>query len=313
MKPPELWVEYHMETIPFYKMSGCGNDFIIIDNRHKLVDAAKLANTSGFPDGADGAAADALATFITKVCARRMAVGADGLILIESSATVDFKWHFYNSDGSRGEMCGNGARCAARFAWLNGIAGPEMAFETDAGVIEAKVGPQDVREPSGGRDEVRIKLSEPFGLHRDIRLDLPGGMQTMDHINTGVPHVVLTVTDLEDVDVMTLGRAIRRHSHFAPAGTNVNFICREEGGIAIRTYERGVENETLACGTGSAAAALLSGLKWGMPSPVRVHTRGGEMLTIYFDREDHSFRDVYLAGDARVVYTGVLHPESWQW
>jgi len=208
-----------MHTIPFAKMSGTGNDFIVIDNRDGRVDD------------------DRLTEFIQKVCRRKMSVGADGLILIESCDNADFRWRFYNSDGSLAEMCGNGARCAARFAFLNGIAGENLSFETDAGIINGQV-------MDGG---AKVKIPDPADLRLNYAIDLESGPLTVSSINTGVPHVVVLQDNVDDVDVFGLGRQIRYHETFAPAGTNVNFICQQKTGhLAIRTYERGVENETLA-------------------------------------------------------------------
>lgn len=274
-----------MEPIDFFKMSGSGNDFIIIDNRHRVVDETDLSN------------------FITKVCRRKLSVGADGFILIEDTDTVDFKWRFFNSDGSRAEMCGNGARCAARFAYLNGIAGPIMSFETAAGTVSAQV----------SDDLVKIQMPDPADLRMDYTLELKGGSMLISSVNTGVPHVVINVDEIDGVDVVEPGREIRFHTGFAPAGTNVNFVSfQKDGHIAIRTYERGVEDETLACGTGAIAAAIVTANKTRMKSPIKVLTRGGEYLTIYFQEKDGTYNDVYLEGDARIIYKGRLWEDAWQ-
>lgn len=274
-----------MEPIDFFKMSGSGNDFIIIDNRHRVVDETDLSN------------------FITKVCRRKLSVGADGFILIEDTDTVDFKWRFFNSDGSRAEMCGNGARCAARFAYLNGIAGPIMSFETAAGTVSAQV----------SDDLVKIQMPDPADLRMDYTLELKGGSMLISSVNTGVPHVVISVDEIDGVDVVEPGREIRFHTGFAPAGTNVNFVSfQKDGHIAIRTYERGVEDETLACGTGAIAAAIVTANKTRMKSPIKVLTRGGEYLTIYFQEKDGTYNDVYLEGDARIIYKGRLWEDAWQ-
>jgi diaminopimelate epimerase len=271
--------------IPFYKMSGSGNDFIMIDNRQGVV------------------ADEVLEHLIVGACRRRMSAGADGLILIEESNRADFRWRFYNADGSRAEMCGNGARCAARFANLLGIADAKMSFETDVGRISAEI--------IGER--VKIGMTEPGGLVLDQRLNLGDTAFDYDFINTGVPHVVIASDELEEVDVFHAGRLIRNHESFAPAGTNVNFVQQlDRQSIAVRTYERGVENETLACGTGCVAASLVTGLKNGWESPVDVRTRSGGILRIYFNRRDEIFSDVYLEGDARIIYDGMLWEEAWE-
>lgn len=273
-----------MDLIPFYKMSGSGNDFIVIDNRNGSVTVNDLP------------------PFVVKVCRRRLSVGADGLILIEPSARVDFSWRFFNADGSVAEMCGNGARCAARFAHLTGIAKADMAFDTLAGTITAQV----------RGDQVRIGMSAPRDIFLEQTIDLPTGPLTLDHLNTGVPHAVITVPDVDAVDLDTLGRAVRHHSRFAPAGTNVNVIAPRGAGLwAIRTYERGVEGETLACGTGVVAAALVLALRHGLPSPVILATRGGSQLKVHFQRIGHLLSGFGLEGDARVIYQGRLCPEAW--
>jgi diaminopimelate epimerase len=274
------------KRIPFVKMSGSGNDFILIDNRRQVVADSQLSR------------------FIINVCRRKLSAGADGLILIEPSTAANFKWRFYNSDASRAEMCGNGARCAARYAFVNGIAGSELTFETDVGIVSASI----------AADRVKVGMTDPSEVTPNIMLDLVAGSRRMAVVNTGVPHVVLEVPDLETTDVCGIGREVRYHQRFAPAGTNVNFITSlADDTIAIRTYERGVENETLACGTGSIAAALVkaAGHDTGSRSPINVKTRGGTLLTIHFTRRDGRFRDVYLEGDARIIYSGEMWPEAW--
>jgi diaminopimelate epimerase len=273
-----------MEKIAFYKMSGSGNDFIIVDNRNKIIDGTNL------PD------------FVKKVCRRKMSVGADGFILIENTDGADFKWQFFNSDGSRAEMCGNGARCAARFAYLNGIAKSELNFKTDAGLIRAVV----------VDETVKIKMPDPFALKMDQVIELNHGSLSVCFINTGVPHVVIEVDNIEDVDVVRLGREIRFHKAFSPDGTNVNFVHARNGHIAVRTYERGVEDETLACGTGAIAGALVMDIKFEKTSPVRMLTRSGGFLTIHFQKEGTKFSEVFLEGDARIVYRGELWEDAWE-
>lgn len=275
-----------MNDIPFYKMSGSGNDFIIIDNRQSVVPSD---NVSGFA---------------AQVCRRRMSVGADGLILLEPSDCADFKWRFLNSDGSVAEMCGNGARCAARFAFLHGIAGEKMRFETLAGIIGAQV----------QGDEVKIRMTDPSDLVMTDELDTGQERVVYSSINTGVPHVVIEVDDLENAAVTSLGRRIRRHPRFAPAGTNVNFMAPlPDAAWAVRTYERGVEDETLACGTGIAAAALVLAVAKSLASPIRLKARSGTWLKVYFAREAESFKDLFLEGDARIVCRGRMGPSAWKY
>ncbi|MEW6264991.1 MAG: diaminopimelate epimerase [Thermodesulfobacteriota bacterium] len=272
-----------MVELDFYKMSGHGNDFVLVDNWDHLVSEEQMAPLA------------------RAVCRRQVGVGADGMIFIEPGPTeVDFAWRFFNSDGSEGEMCGNGGRCAARFAYLTGIAPAEMSFLTKAGVIEASVGP----------DTVKIKMTPPGQPDLDYALELPGGQMKFSSLNTGVPHAVTWVEDLEAVNVQETGRAVRYHPRFKPAGSNVNFVkIMKDGRLAIRTYERGVEDETLACGTGSIAAVLLSSLKGLVKSPARVLTRGGEELIVHFSRTGDRFGDVFLEGAVRLIFTGRLGPD----
>jgi diaminopimelate epimerase len=274
-----------MEPIKFVKMSGSGNDFIIVDNREDMVKN------------------DDLPGFIARICRRKMSVGADGVILIGHSKTADFKWQFFNSDGSNAEMCGNGARCAARFAYVKGIAGQNLSFETDVGVVSGLV--------TG--DRVKLKMPDPVDLCLDYSIDLKTGPVTVCSVNTGVPHVVVMNESIEDINVFELGSEIRFHEAFEPAGTNVNFICqREQGHLAIRTYERGVENETLACGTGSIAAALITACKTNWQSPIHLLTRSQGTLTIYFEKDGNNFSDIYLEGDARIIYSAQLEADAWE-
>ena len=271
--------------IPFMKMSGSGNDFILIDHRESILKE------------------DHLKDFIRKVCRRRISVGADGLILIEPSQKADFKWRFYNADGSEAEMCGNGGRCAARFAYLKGIAGPSLKFETLAGILSAQV--------DGKR--VKLEMTKPFGLKLDETISIDGEEQIFSSINTGVPHAVLFVEDLEGSDILRMGRAIRYHSYFAPSGTNVNFVQLEKGSqLSIRTYERGVEDETLACGTGAVASALIAAFKGLVKSPVSIKTRGGEVLTVYFEIEGREVKRVFFEGDVHIIYEAEMWEEAYQ-
>jgi diaminopimelate epimerase len=274
-----------MTKIPFTKMTGCGNDFIIIDNRRKTLDADKLGD------------------FVRKVCAHKLSAGADGLVLIEPSDKVNFKWRFFNSDGSLGEMCGNAARCVARFAVLKGIAPPKLAFETLAGIIEGEV---------AGR-QIKVLMVPPTGLKLNIDVSIDGQSHQMHFINTGVPHAIQFVDQASSVEVKDLGKKVRFHSQFQPAGTNANFIqVLDRKHLIVRTYERGVEDETLACGTGAVASALIAAKKGFIESPVQVQTSGGEILRIYFQSKADGFDRVFLEGDARVVYEGELWEEAYK-
>ena len=265
----------------FYKMTGGGNDFVIFDNRRKVLpeDYGALAK---------------------KVCERKFSVGADGLLVLEKEDTADFRMVYYNADGSRADMCGNGARCIARFAYLSKIVPLKMKFETDSGPIGAEI----------IEDSVKLNMGMPKDLKLDLNLKLEDGKQfNASFINTGVPHAVVLVTDIEKTDVPNLGKAIRFHKEFAPAGANANFVFHKDNHtLIIRTYERGVEGETLACGTGATASAVVCGVKNLVSSPVSCMTKGGEIMTIYFQIGEASagisVNDVYLKGPAAVCFQG---------
>ncbi|MCG6893784.1 MAG: diaminopimelate epimerase [Desulfobacteraceae bacterium] len=275
-----------MPSIPFTKMCGSGNDFIVIDNREDRLGGMD-------PSG-----------FARKVCRRRMSVGADGLILLENDPDADFCWRFFNSDGSVAEMCGNGARCAARFAYLEGIAGATMRFRTLAGFVSATV----------NGDGIRIRMTDPQRLQLSRTLPLEGRNRTVHLVNTGVPHAVLFVSDPEAVDVVGLGRQIRWHEMFAPEGVNANFVFVDpEGGLVIRTYERGVEDETLACGTGCVAAAVVSAALEKAVSPITLRVRSGGDIQVAFDRNGPAVSNVFLSGDARIVSAGRMEEDSWRY
>ncbi len=271
-------------SISFTKMESGGNDFIIIDNRKKILPRA-------------------LSKLAVNLCQRRCSIGADGLILLERAKKADYRMRIFNPDGSEPEMCGNGARCLARFAFINGIASAKTLMETKAGNVEAWV---------KGK-KVKLKLSNPSEINLNFKISLkPRGSQEVNFINVGVPHVVVFVPAVNKVDVENLGRMIRYHQRFTPSGTNVNFVTLQgRNSIYIRTYERGVEDETLACGTGAVASALISGLQRKVSSPVEVHTRGGETLKVeYVIKKDtgeiKKFKAVWLEGEVRVVYEGEI-------
>ncbi len=272
------------DNLPFTKMSASGNDFILINNW-----SLSLSPEEG-------------AFLASRLCRRAFSVGADGLILIEPprSPEAQFSWRFYNADGSEAEMCGNGGRCAARFAFLEGLAPENLAFDTLAGLIRAEVlGPR-----------VKIQLTEPKDLALDLKIKVKDQELSLSYINTGVPHVVVFWEKIKEAPVESLGRAIRSHQHFAPAGTNVNFIAREEKALRVRTYERGVEAETLACGTGAVASAIIATLKGLVSPPVEIITSGGEVLKVYFSLEGNSAKKVFLEGEAKIIYRASLSREA---
>ena len=260
-------------------MQGSGNDFILIDNRRGILKGKNLQNVA------------------VTVCNRHYSVGADGLIVIIPSRKADFKWQFFNADGSEAEMCGNGSRCAARFAYIKKIAAKNMTFDTIAGPIYAEV----------KNERVTVQFTNAFGLRMNIAIPLEGGLRMGHFINTGVPHLVYFSKDIETEDVERIGRATRYHEIFKPAGTNVNFIqIMGPRKLRIRTYERGVEGETLACGTGSVAAALIAGSIGAVSSPVEITTKSGEKLTVSYERNAADFGDIRLDGEAQVICEGSL-------
>lgn len=273
------------KMIEFYKMSGSGNDFIIIDNRDLSLNADNL------PD------------FVRAVCRRQISVGADGVVLIEPSNKADFKWQFFNSDGSAAEMCGNAARCIARLASLQGISGEKLSFETIAGIVNAEV----------HENIPKVKLTDPSPVILGKKIALAGREFVLDIVNTGVPHAVNFVDNIETCPVSDWGRKIRRHEYFQPKGTNVNVAAvLDRHKIKVRTYERGVEDETLACGTGAVAAVLAAAERGLVDSPVDAIVRSGETLRIYFARKGDRFGEVYLEGKVKIVYRGFLFEEAYK-
>lgn len=270
--------------ITITKMSGAGNDFIVIDHRSGFIPEPYQPQ------------------FAQLVCRHSFSVGADGLILIEESGTEDFSWRFYNKDGSVAEMCGNGARCAARFAWRKGIAGRRMRFATLAGVIEAEL--------IGEQEHVRVTMTDPSDYQDSLLITLGESEKEVFFINTGVPHAVVFV-DSDNPPVEHWGRTLRYHEHFEPAGTNANFVkILEDDELLVRTYERGVEAETMACGTGVVAAAIVAARQGLAESPVDVTTTGGEQLVVQFSLQESTVDDVHLQGPARIIYEAELSAEA---
>lgn len=266
--------------ITFTKMNGAGNDFVVLDNRDL---ATKLTGEQ-----------------IARLCDRHRGVGADGLLAVEPAREgADFRMRYYNADGGEAEMCGNGARCFARFASRLLPAHPGvLSFETPAGIILARF----------DGDLVTINMSTPHSHRSPQRLTVNGRELEIHFLNTGVPHAVVFVDDVEKVDVRADGAALRWHEAFAPKGTNANFAqVTAPGELILRTYERGVEDETLACGTGICAASLLHHLATGAPSPVSVLVRGGDTLRTGFVRaEGADFTEVTLTGPADFVFEGTI-------
>ncbi len=266
--------------LEFTKMHGAGNDFVLIDNRAQTI---KLGRSE-----------------IVRLCDRHCGVGADGVIVLVPSASrkADFAWEFYNSDGSTGEMCGNGARCFARFVQKLVGLHRDFSFETEAGIISAGF----------HGDRVTVSLTQPADLRLNEEVALSGGRQTIHSLNTGVPHAVIFVPDADKAMVLQLGPEIRRHPHFGPRGTNVDFVqVLSPGWIRVRTFERGVEGETLACGTGVTASALIASRVQKFGSPVKVQVQSGDQLEVSFAEQGGRFANVRLTGPAEFVFEGRLN------
>ena len=266
-------------VVKFTKMSGAGNDFVLIDNRAQTIplDAARIA----------------------RLCDRHRGIGADGVIVLKpcASGKADWAWDFYNSDGSQGEMCGNGARCFGRFVRRLAGAHDGFTFETSAGIIAVRF----------KGDSVTVNLTAPRNLHLHQKVSLSIGPTAIHSLDTGVPHAVLFVPDADRAMVQNLGSEIRHHSYFAPRGTNVDFVQLLGGNaIRVRTYERGVEGETLACGTGVTASALIAAELHQLQPPVPVQVLGGQQLQVGFDKNGGQFTNVALSGPADFVFEGKI-------
>jgi diaminopimelate epimerase len=262
----------------FTKMNGAGNDFVLIDNRAGNVHLDRSQ--------------------IARICDRHRGIGADGILLLETASNrADFRMRYFNADGGEAEMCGNGARCFARFAnKVAEVEGP-VSFETPAGLISAEL----------KGDLVTLQMTEPTDLRLNVSLRVVDENKTIHFINSGVPHVVIPVSRIDDVDVRREGATIRRHEMFSPKGANVNFIeKRGANKIAIRTYERGVEDETLACGTGVVASALIFAASEEVNGPIGVLVRGGNELQVEFEKTGMQFKNVTLTGPAEFVFEGTI-------
>jgi diaminopimelate epimerase len=272
------------KELVFSKMAGGGNDFVVIDNRDRRV--------SGVEE------------LTRRICTRRLSVGADGLILIESSGKATFRMRYYNADGGLADFCANGTRCAARFAFMNVIAPKRMTIETDAGVVGAEV----------HDSKITLSLPPPHGFVARRPLELGGKMIHGSFVVVGVPHYVIFLKhDLWKQEIEPLGRAVRNHPDLQPHGANVNFVVlRDWNELEVRTYERGVEGETLSCGSGVVASVTVSALLGKVRSPVNVLTRSGITLNVSFapPLDGKMIHDVKLTGDARLIYRAALTSET---
>jgi len=281
-----------MKKISFIKMSGAGNDFIVI-------------NKDNYPElGFNNLA-------VKKLCDRRNGIGADGLITIAGSDDqYDFIMNYYNSDGSTGSLCGNGARCAVRFANYSGVAqNKSVKFLSNNVEYSGSILSEDL---------TLVNFNPPAIMNLNLNIQAAGQSVKCSFIDTGSPHVVINIgdvladpadknsfyNDLNSFPVLQIGREIRYLHDFSPGGTNVNFIKVQDKKVFIRTYERGVENETLSCGTGSVAAALVSKFLYDLNLPVSLSTRGGDYLTVDFKSEGHDISGLSLSGPAKITFTG---------
>ena len=252
----------------FFKYQGTGNDFVLIDDR-----------TGTFPQTNQA--------LVERLCHRRFGIGADGLILLQNDPDYDFRMIYFNADGAEGSMCGNGGRCIVRFAHDLGLFESETRFRAIDGEHVAVV----------CEDDIFLKMGNVAGIETRAGLTF---------LNTGSPHVVRFVDDLESVDVVAEGRVIRYDAAF-PGGTNVNFAqVLDDHTVYVRTYERGVEDETYSCGTGVTAVALVAHQHLGMPDPVFIQTIGGNLRVSFNPQADDHFSDIYLIGPAKRVYTGSI-------
>jgi len=259
-----------MRNLKFAKLTGSGNDFIVIDNRKKIIKNPKL--------------------FAKEICDRKNSVGADGLLLLEKSKIADFKMRIINSDGSEAQMCGNGIRCIALFAFLKKIVDKKMEIETLSGLKHVEI----------KNNFIKVNMGKPSGLSLNLKIKVDGKIFNGHFVNTGVPH---TVIFSDKVNVRDIGRKIRFHKLFKPDGTNVNFVkVLSKNKIKVRTYERGVEDETYACGTGSTASAYISNILNKTKFPTFVKTSGGDVLKIDIDEE----RNLYLSGKVKYICEGYI-------
>ncbi len=271
--------------LEFFKLCASGNDFIVIFNF-------------------DGKISPEEGSFLArKLCRNKFSVSADGLILLEKahSEKASFAWRFFNSDGGEAEMCGNGARCVSRLVVEKGLFKSPFYFETKAGLIYSEV--------KGKR--VKVALTDPKDLHLNFVIRTEYEWFMAHFVNTGVPHVVIFWENLDNLPIEEIAPEIRYHEMFAPAGTNVNFVSIVRDGprayLRIRTYERGVEAETLACGTGSAAAAYISYKLGLLSSPIEVLTKGGEILKVYIEGREEK---LFLEGDTLFVFEGKIKEDA---
>jgi len=282
-----------MKNISFFKMSGAGNDFILFD---KKTNPALILNSE----------------IIKKLCDRHNGIGADGVITISDNGKFDFLMEYYNADGSTGSLCGNGSRCAIKFAQITG-----RLKDSDVNFISNKVA---YKGKLINDERIKFFFNKVEDLKLNISIEAHNQTINASYLNTGSPHVVINIEDLlsnplnpkslfteiTKVPVFEIGKEIRYLKQFSPAGTNVNFIRIKDGKVFMRTYERGVENETLACGTGAAACAIIASLKFGISSPINLATRSGDELIVEFISNQNEIDELSLTGPAKVIFKGEI-------
>jgi diaminopimelate epimerase len=274
--------------IPFTKYCGCGNDFILVDNLNKLLPSE---------------GAQTLISAITRhLCNRHAAIGADGVILLEhctpqNKGNADFRMRIFNADGSEAEMCGNGIRCLARFIKERHPESNRYLIETMVAIIPVEI----------EGENILVSMPDPCHFKKDLEVEVAGRTFVGHSVDTGVPHFVIFVDDIADDSPLIHAKQIRRHTHF-PKGTNVNFVkVVSPSHLIIRTYERGVEKETEACGTGACASALMAAASFKMANPIHVETRSKEILSIEFEKDrQQMFRQVKMKGPAIKTFSGEI-------
>ena len=264
--------------LKFFKLTASGNDFILFDNRRRVLPREP-------------------SQLVRKICRRRFSVGADGVLIMEQSQRTDFKMRYFNADGGEAAVCGNGAMCMAKFAQLLGQPKEELLFESSDGLHKAKI----------KGNLVRVRLAEPSEVKLDLSVEIEGKRLAPSLVNTGVPHLVLFWGDVAEAPLLPWGRRLRYHPLFSPQGANVDFVqVLGENRLRMRTYERGVEGETLACGTGAAASALIAAWKRLVKPPVEVETRGGGILKVYFKISEKTAEDVWIEGKVELTFEGEI-------
>jgi diaminopimelate epimerase len=269
------------QKIPFTKLSASANDFIVLDNRNRIY-------------------SDVASSMARRICARRYSVGADGLILVENSERATVRIRYVNPDGQEFNTCGNGGRAAARYTHLFVKPDRQITMETNIGIIKAEVVDQSVK----------LQLVNPTEIRLNIDLPLEGEAYRGHFVQTGDPHFVIPFQNIRNIDFVTLARKLRHHEQLAPAGANIHFVEQtSRNQMKIRSFERGVENETLACGSGCVSSAISIFRAGKTDPPVTFEPQSGIPLTVHFQpRED--FGEIYLEGDARLVYQGELTHEA---